>query len=83
MYEYRRYFMDKKVGIIISDILDTIKEFIIKWGLRILAVLLFLMIIHNVLKMAEVSNNYTGEYKSLKAIYGPKDMMNIYTVRRG
>lgn len=73
--------MDKKVGIVISDIFDTIKEFLIRWGLKILAVLLFLMIIHNILKMAEVSNNYTGEYKNLKPIYEAKDMMNIYSVR--
>lgn len=73
--------MDKKVGIVISDIFDTIKEFLIRWGLKILAVLLFLMIIHNILKMAEVSNNYTGEYKNLKSIYEAKDMMNIYSVR--
>ena len=73
--------MDKKVGVVISDIFDTIKEFLIRWGLKILAVLLFLMIIHNILKMAEVSNNYTGEYKNLKPIYEAKDMMNIYSVR--
>lgn len=61
--------MSKKVSIVILDIFDTIKDFFISWGLKILAVILFFVIIHNILKMAEVSYMYDGEYKNFVEVY--------------
>lgn len=68
----------------IFGILDAIKDFFVAWGLKILLFLFVCMILHNVVKMSEISTRYTGQYKNLVMVYPEENkMMNIYTVGEG
>lgn len=68
----------------IFGLFDLIKDFFIHWGIRILVVLFICIILHNVLKMGEISSRYQGEYKKLVPVYEEEDkFMNVYQVGEG
>lgn len=76
--------MLNKILFKIFGLFDLIKDFIVTWGIKILLVLFFLMILHNVVKMSEISSRYTGQYKKLVPVYEEDSkMMNVYTVGEG
>jgi len=57
--------MLNKILFKIFGVLDAIKDFLVHWGLKILVFLFVCMILHNVVKMSEISTRYTGQYKNL------------------
>lgn len=76
--------MLNKILFKIFGVLDAIKDFLVHWGLKILVFLFVCMILHNVVKMSEISTRYTGQYKNLVMVYPEENkMMNIYTVGEG
>ena len=76
--------MLNKILFKIFGVLDAIKDFLVHWGLKILVFLFICMILHNVVKMSEISTRYTGQYKNLVMVYPEENkMMNIYTVGEG
>ena len=73
--------MLNKILFKIFGILDAIKDFLFTWGLKIALVLLVCMILHNVVKMSEISTRYTGQYKKLVPVYEEEGkMMNMYLI---
>lgn len=76
--------MLNKILFKIFGLFDLIKDFLFTWGLRILLVLFFCMVVHNVFKMSEISSRYTGQYKTLVPVYEEDSkMMNMYTIGEG
>ncbi len=76
--------MLNKIFLKIFGVFDILKDFIVTWGIRILIVLFICVILHNVLKMGEISSKYSGDYKHLYSIYEDDEKsMNIYTVGEG
>lgn len=76
--------MFKKILIKIFGIIDFIKDFIVSFGLKILLVMFVLVILHNIVKMSEISSRYTGPYKNLTTVYEQENkMMNVYSVGEG
>lgn len=76
--------MLNKILFKIFGVIELIKDFLVTWGLKILLFLFACMIVHNVVKMSEISTRYTGEYKNLVMVYPEENkMMNIYTVGEG
>ena len=76
--------MLNKILFKIFGLLDLIKDFLVHWGIRILLVLFFCMVLHNVVKMSEISTRYTGQYKTLVPVYEEDSkMMNMYTIGEG
>ena len=74
----------KKVLNFLYGIYDLIKEFLFRWGLKILLILFIGMVIHNLLKMSEITSRYKGDYKRLQLVDTEnKKMMNVYTVGTG
>ena len=74
----------RKVWSFILGVTDSIKMFLFNWGLKILLVLFFGMVLHNVLKMGEISTKYSGEYKHL--VLSDQEnakMMNVYDTGYG
>lgn len=68
----------------IFGLFDLVKDFIVHWGIRILVVLFICVIVHNVLKMSEISSRYQGQYKKLVPVYEEEDkFMNVYQVGEG
>ena len=61
---------------------DILKDTIVTWLIKLLVVLLIGTIIHNVLKIGEISSKYTGDYKHLYQVYESK-MMNVYSIGEG
>jgi pimeloyl-ACP methyl ester carboxylesterase len=70
--------VNRKLGIL----LDSIKGFFIAILLFILIVFFASAIIHNLLRVSEVSNKYTGKYKNLYQV-ADKKMINIYSLGSG
>lgn len=60
---------------------DTIKGILITIIVFILILGILGSIIHNVLKIADIENTYTGEYKNLVEVNSKK--MNLYTIGQG
>ena len=76
--------MLNKILFKIFGVFELIKDFFVAWGLKILLFLFVCMILHNVVKMSEISTRYTGQYKNLVMVNEEqKKMMNIYTVGEG
>ena len=76
--------MLNKILFKIFGVFELIKDFFVAWGLKILLFLFVCMILHNVVKMSEISTRYTGQYKNLVMVNEEqKKMMNIYTVEEG
>lgn len=75
--------MLEKITFAIMGVFEKIKDFLIAWGIKILVVLLIGMVLHNIVKMGEVSSNYQGDYKRLIAVYEDNQMMNVYSVGEG
>ena len=76
--------MLNKILFKIFGVFELIKDFLVTWGLKILAVIFILMILHNVVKMSEISTRYTGQYKNLTMVYDEDNkMMNMYTIGEG
>lgn len=76
--------MLNKLFLKIFGLFDMIKDWLFYWGLRILLVLFILMILHNIVKMSEISIKYNGEYKKMVPIYEEDDkFMNSYVVGEG
>ena len=76
--------MLNKILFKIFGFFELIKDFLVSWGLKILLFLFVCMILHNVVKMSEISTRYTGQYKNLVMVYPEENkMMNIYTVGEG
>lgn len=74
----------KKFILLIFGIIDEIKDFLLVWGIRIGIFLFICMILHNVVKMSEISTRYTGEYKKLVEVYPEENkMMNVYVTGSG
>lgn len=68
----------------IFGLFDLVKDFIVHWGIRILVALFICVIVHNVLKMSEISSRYQGQYKKLVPVYEEEDkFMNVYQVGEG
>lgn len=76
--------MLNKLFLKIFGVFDIIKDWILHWGLRILLVFFILIILHNVLKMGEISIKYTGEYKKMVPVYEEQNkFMNSYVIGEG
>lgn len=76
--------MLNKLFLKIFGLFDIIKDWILHWGLRILLVFFVLIILHNVLKMGEISIKYTGEYKKMVPVYEEQNkFMNSYVIGEG
>ncbi len=76
--------MLNKLFLKIFGLFDIIKDWLLHWGLRILLVLFVLIILHNVLKMSELSIRYTGDYKKMVPVYEEENkFMNSYVVGDG
>ena len=76
--------MLNKILFKIFGLFDLIKDFLIHWGIRIAVALFVCIIIHNVLKMGEISSRYQGQYKKMLPVYEEESkFMNIYQVGEG
>lgn len=76
--------MINKIFLKIFGVLDLIRDFLVAWGLKILVVIFALVIIHNIVKIGEISSRYQGDYKNLTPIYeDEKKFMNYYEVGKG
>lgn len=76
--------MINKIFAKIFGVLDIIRDFLVVWGIKILIVIFALIIMHNVIKISEISSRYQGEYKNLTPIYeDEKKFMNYYEVGEG
>lgn len=74
--------MVKQILYKIALFLDTLKDMIVSLLIKILVFLLICTIIHNVLKMGEISSKYLGVYKNLYQVYDKK-MVNLYITGYG
>jgi len=77
--------MIKKLLFKIFSLFDAFKDFLFKWGIRILIVLIGLLVLHNSLKVVDLASiGYTGEYKNLQEVY-PEDekYANCYVAGEG
>ena len=74
--------MLKKILFKIQVFIETTKSLFLRALVTILIICFIGAIIHNILKMSEISSNYTGEYKKLISIDDNK-MMNVYEVGSG
>lgn len=76
--------MLNKILFKIFGLFDAIKDFLFTWGLKIALAIFICMILHNVMKMSEISSRYTGQYKKLVPVYEEEDkMMNMYSIGEG
>lgn len=76
--------MLNKLFLKIFGLFDVIKDWFLSVGLRVLLVVFVLVILHNVLKMSEISIKYTGDYKKLVPVYEEQDkFMNSYVIGEG
>lgn len=76
--------MLNKILFRIFGVFDLIKDFFVTWGIKILLFLFFCMVLHNVVKMSEISSRYTGDYKKLVPVYEEESkMMNVYSYGDG
>lgn len=76
--------MLNKLFLKIFGLFDLIKDWLLHWGLRILLVFFALIILHNVLKMSELTIKYTGDYKKMVPVYEEENkFMNSYVVGEG
>jgi pimeloyl-ACP methyl ester carboxylesterase len=76
--------MLNKIFLKMFGVLDLIKDFLIVWGIKILIVIFTLIIMHNIVKISEISSRYQGDYKSLTPIYEEeKKFMNYYETGEG
>lgn len=76
--------MINKIFVKIFGVLDIIKDFLVVWGIKILIVIFALIIMHNVIKISEISSRYQGKYKTLTPIYeDEKKFMNYYEEGEG
>lgn len=76
--------MLNKLFLKIFGVFDIIKDWVLHWGLRILLAFFVLIILHNVLKMGEISIKYTGEYKKMVPVYEEQNkFMNSYVIGEG
>ena len=69
--------MLNKILFKIFGIFDVVKDFLLYWGIRILIVLVACMVLHNVLKMSEITTKYSGEYKKLVPVYEEEKKFKI------
>ena len=60
--------MLKKILFKIQVFIETTKSLFLRALVTILIICFIGAIIHNILKMSEISSNYTGEYKKLISI---------------
>lgn len=74
--------MLKKIFNQILIFLDMLKDMIISLGIKLIIVLMICVVIHNVLKIGEISPEYIADYKKLYPVYENK-MMNIYQAGSG
>ncbi len=76
--------MVNEIFLKLLGVLEKIRDFIVNWGLKTLVAIIVLIIIHNVIKIGEISSRYTGEYKNLTPVYEKENkFMNYYTVGEG
>jgi pimeloyl-ACP methyl ester carboxylesterase len=66
----------------IAIMLDNIRRFFVSTLIKLVLIFLIVGIVHNCLKMSEVSTRYNGIYKNLEFIYESK-MMNVYQTSDG
>lgn len=65
-------------------VFDFLKDFLFTWGIKILIVLFACMVLHNVLKMGEITSRYAGNYKKLVPVYQEENkFMNVYVTGQG
>lgn len=74
--------MLKKLFYKIDALFDLCKSFLIRFLATVLIICFIGSIVHNVLKMSEISTNYIGDYKRLIGIDGNK-MINVYQTGSG
>lgn len=74
--------MLKKILFKLQVFFETTKSLLVRAIVTILIICFIGAIIHNVLKMSEISSNYKGEYKKLISIDDNK-MMNVYDTGSG
>ncbi len=76
--------MLNKLFLKIFGVFDIVKDWLLHWGLRILLIFFVLIILHNVLKMSELSIRYTGDYKKMVPVYEEENkFMNSYVLGDG
>lgn len=74
--------MVKEIFYKIAVFFDMLKDKLVSLFIKLLVLMLAITIIHNVLKMGEISTKYLGDYKNLYEVYDKK-MMNIYVTGSG
>lgn len=76
--------MLNKLFLKIFGVFDIVKDWLLHWGLRILLIFFILIILHNVLKMSELTIKYSGDYKKMVPVYEEENkFMNSYVVGEG
>lgn len=76
--------MVRKIFLKLFGIIDFVKDFLVVWGVKILIVIFIFVIMHNIIKISEISSRYQGEYKNLVSIYEEeRKFMNYYSVGEG
>lgn len=76
--------MVRKIFLKLFGVIDFVKDFLVNWGIKILIVIFILVILHNIIKISEISSRYQGEYKNLTQIYEEeKKFMNYYSAGEG
>lgn len=76
--------MLNKILLRIFGFFETIKDFIVYWGIRVLILLMVIVICHNVYKLSEFSSLYSGQYKKMYPVYDEdQKFMNIYQIGDG
>lgn len=74
--------MLKKILFNLQVFFEKFRSFLVRFILKLLIIIFICVIIHTVLKMSEISTNYTGTYKKLIGIDGNK-LMNVYQTGNG
>lgn len=72
----------RSIGTSLSIFFDKLKDFIIFTLLILLIALFICFIVHNVLKMVDLFNTYSGAYKNIAETQNG-DHVNVYTVGEG
>lgn len=61
---------------------DSVRQFVLSVFMFVAITILICVVVHNVLKMGEISSKYSGEYKNLLAVSETK-LMNVYVTGSG
>lgn len=74
--------MQNKIVLKLWGIWDIISAILFRWLLLVLIFVFACVILHNILKMTEISSSYSGPYKKMVEIYNDEDkFMSCYMTR--